>query len=91
MDDYMFVAACPCGRRTLATKGMPALCVACLEKLFTEPVSNPKSQIPNPKMAGDEGEAGSETSNAESPISNPKCQRSDPKALVHLLSFLEPQ
>jgi hypothetical protein len=39
MDDYMFVAVCPCGRRTMATKGSPALCVACLEKLFAEPVN----------------------------------------------------
>jgi len=39
MDDYMFVAACPCGKRTLATKGSPPLCVACLERLFTEPVN----------------------------------------------------
>jgi hypothetical protein len=56
MDEYMFVAACPCGRRTLATKGSPALCVACLEKLFREPAANLKSEIPNPKgeVAGSE-------------------------------------
>ncbi len=53
MDDYMFVAVCPCGRRTMATKGSPALCIGCLEKLFAEaaanPKSNPESQVSNPE------------------------------------------
>ena len=51
MDDYMFVAACPCGRRTLATKGSPALCVACLEKLFAEPVNHTPQGLVEPATA----------------------------------------
>jgi hypothetical protein len=51
MDDYMFVALCPCGRRTLATKGSPALCVACMQKLFTETREPHVANCPEPGTA----------------------------------------
>jgi hypothetical protein len=52
MDDYMFVASCPCGRRTLATKGSPALCIGCLEKLFAEPVNRTRQGFTKPEADG---------------------------------------